>query len=141
VELTRLDGRQGRHKGKYEIYLGWTRSTGNLGREKLAKKYYDKLFKFDNGYNGKHIIEVNLTKVFLVGLASMVLVRTLMKNFVRYNKDKEMDDERDLGDGWYGWKNIHGDVFRSSSHPILFTTIIDCGSQCYHLRHHWRSLY
>jgi len=36
--------------------------------------------------------------------------------------------ERDLGDE-YGWKQVHGDVFRAPSHPILFTSIIGTGCQ------------
>merc|ERR1719356_1632274 len=43
--------------------------------------------------------------IFLVGLVSMILLRTLRKDYARYAKDDEMDDdmERDLGDE-YGWK-------------------------------------
>lgn len=59
--------------------------------------------------------------IFLVGLVSMILMRTLRKDYARYSKDEEMDDmERDLGDE-YGWKQVHGDVFRSASHPMLFS--------------------
>ena len=36
--------------------------------------------------------------------------------------------ERDLGDE-YGWKQVHGDVFRSASYPLLFSSLIGTGYQ------------
>lgn len=67
--------------------------------------------------------------IFLVGLVSMILMRTLRKDYARYSKDEEMDDmERDLGDE-YGWKQVHGDVFRPATHPLLFSALIGTGYQ------------
>merc|ERR1712013_509812 len=43
--------------------------------------------------------------------------------------EDEMDDmERDLGDE-YGWKQVHGDVFRPAASPLLFSALIGTGSQ------------
>lgn len=36
--------------------------------------------------------------------------------------------ERDLGDE-YGWKQVHGDVFRPASHSLLFSALIGAGHQ------------
>lgn len=36
--------------------------------------------------------------------------------------------ERDIGDE-YGWKQVHGDVFRTPSNPILFSALIGTGYQ------------
>lgn len=67
--------------------------------------------------------------IFLVGLVSMILMRTLRKDYQRYSKDEEMDDmERDLGDE-YGWKQVHGDVFRSPTHNMFFSSLIGTGYQ------------
>ncbi|CRL02640.1 CLUMA_CG015777, isoform A [Clunio marinus] len=168
----------------FQMYIDGLPIWGAVGKEHDKKFYINTHKKFDIGYNGKRIIEVNLTNeneqllhvgahlsftyevnwrpttvefkdrfdkyldpnffqhrihwfsifnsfmmvIFLVGLVSMILVRTLRKDYARYSKDEEMDDEHDLGDE-YGWKNIHGDVFRSSSNPILFTSVIGCGYQ------------
>ena len=50
-------------------------------------------------------------------------------NDCRYSKEDEIDDmERDLGDE-YGWKQVHGDVFRPASHPMLFSSLIGTGYQ------------
>ena len=37
--------------------------------------------------------------------------------------------ERDLGDE-YGWKQVHGDVFRPASYPMVFSAAIGTG---YHI--------
>ena len=59
----------------------------------------------------------------------MILMRTLRKDYARYSKEDEMDDmERDLGDE-YGWKQVHGDVFRPAASPLLFSALIGTGSQ------------
>merc|ERR1719319_1263183 len=59
----------------------------------------------------------------------MILMRTLKKDYARYSKEEEMDDmERDLGDE-YGWKQVHGDVFRPAASPMLFSALIGAGSQ------------
>lgn len=36
--------------------------------------------------------------------------------------------ERDLGDE-YGWKQVHGDVFRPPVHPMLFSAMVGTGYQ------------
>lgn len=36
--------------------------------------------------------------------------------------------ERDLGDE-YGWKQVHGDVFRPPSHSLLFSSLVGAGYQ------------
>lgn len=36
--------------------------------------------------------------------------------------------EKDLGDE-YGWKQVHGDVFRPASHSLLFSALIGVGHQ------------
>jgi len=36
--------------------------------------------------------------------------------------------EKDLGDE-YGWKQVHGDVFRAPAHPLCFSVLIGTGYQ------------
>lgn len=67
--------------------------------------------------------------IFLIGLVSMILMRTLRKDYQRYSVLEDGDEmERDLGDE-YGWKQVHGDVFRTPSHPILLSVMIGTGYQ------------
>jgi hypothetical protein len=39
-----------------------------------------------------------------------------------------LTQERDLGDE-YGWKQVHGDVFRPASHSMLFSALVGAGYQ------------
>ena len=44
--------------------------------------------------------------IFLVGLVSMILMRTLRKDYARYAKEEDVEEmDRDLGDE-YGWKQV-----------------------------------
>lgn len=66
--------------------------------------------------------------LFLVGLVSMILMRTLRRDYARYSRDDFDDLERDLGDE-YGWKQIHTDVFRPPSHPLMLSALVGTGYQ------------
>lgn len=66
--------------------------------------------------------------LFLIGLVSMILMRTLRRDYARYSRDEFDDLERDLGDE-YGWKQIHTDVFRPPSHTLLFSSAVGTGYQ------------
>ncbi|XP_055325476.1 transmembrane 9 superfamily member 3 [Sitodiplosis mosellana] len=91
-------------------------------------KYLDPTF-FQHRIHWFSIFNSFMMVIFLVGLVSMILMRTLRKDYQRYSKDEEMDDmERDLGDE-YGWKQVHGDVFRSPTHNMLFSSLIGTGYQ------------
>ncbi|KAL5017783.1 hypothetical protein ScPMuIL_003505 [Solemya velum] len=169
----------------YQMYIDDLPIWGIVGEiEEGGEDYYIWTHKkFDIGYNGKQIVDVNLTSelkkqltpnakldfsyevkwheskvvytdrfdkyldpnffqhrihwfsifnsfmmvLFLVGLVSMILMRTLRKDYARYSKEDDLDDmEKDLGDE-YGWKQVHGDVFRPASHPMLFSALIGTG--------------
>jgi transmembrane 9 superfamily protein 3 len=67
--------------------------------------------------------------IFLVGLVSMILMRTLRKDYARFgSKDDEDGGDDDVGDE-AGWKQVHGDVFRAPSHLILFSALVGTGHQ------------
>lgn len=92
------------------------------------EKYLDPNF-FQHRIHWFSIFNSFMMVIFLVGLVSMILMRTLRKDYARYSKDEEMDDmERDLGDE-YGWKQVHGDVFRPAAHNTFFSALIGTGYQ------------
>ena len=72
--------------------------------------------------------------IFLVGLVSMILMRTLRKDYARYSKEDDIDDmEKDLGDE-YGWKQVSttfhiakfiGTVFKIMYEHSIFENIIN----------------
>uniref|UniRef100_A0A8L8JDQ5 Transmembrane 9 superfamily member n=1 Tax=Heligmosomoides polygyrus TaxID=6339 RepID=A0A8L8JDQ5_HELPZ len=89
-------------------------------------KYLDPSF-FQHRIHWFSIFNSFMMVVFLVGLVWMILVRTLRKDYARYQKEDSMDDlDADLGDE-YGWKQVHGDVFRAPSMPLLFASCIGAG--------------
>ncbi|XP_065889624.1 transmembrane 9 superfamily member 3-like isoform X2 [Dysidea avara] len=108
-------------------------------------KYLDPNF-FQHRIHWFSIFNSFMMVIFLVGLVTMILLRTLRKDYARYTKEAELDDiphaymdseaqvgevrklKRDLGDE-YGWKQVHGDVFRAPAHPIVFSSIIGTGCQ------------
>jgi len=91
-------------------------------------KYLDPNF-FQHRIHWFSIFNSFMMVIFLVGLVSMILMRTLRKDYARYSKEDDVDDmERDLGDE-YGWKQVHGDVFRPASQPLLFSALIGTGHQ------------
>lgn len=55
----------------------------------------------------------------------------LIKKLIFYdllNHEQIHFQERDLGDE-YGWKQVHGDVFRPASHSLVFSSLIGAGHQ------------
>lgn len=108
----------------YEV--NWKKST--IKFEDRFDKYLDPNF-FQHRIHWFSIFNSFMMVIFLVGLVSMILMRTLRKDYARYSKDDELDDmERDLGDE-YGWKQVHGDVFRPPSHSLLFSSLVGAGFQ------------
>jgi transmembrane 9 superfamily protein 3 len=91
-------------------------------------KYLDPNF-FQHRIHWFSIFNSFMMVIFLVGLVSMILMRTLRKDYARYSKDDDIGElERDIGDE-YGWKQVHGDVFRPASYPVLFSSLIGSGHQ------------
>lgn len=66
--------------------------------------------------------------LFLVGLVTMILMRTLRRDYARYSRDEFDDLERDLGDE-YGWKQIHTEVFRPPQNSLLLSALVGTGYQ------------
>jgi len=77
--------------------------------------------------------------VFLVLTVTSVLVRTLRKDIARYNRLDQinLDDlsgTSAIEDGIQedsGWKLVHGDVFRTPSHPLLLSILLGNGAQLF----------
>ncbi|CAF0945674.1 unnamed protein product [Adineta ricciae] len=94
---------------------------------KRFDKYLDPGF-FQHKIHWFSIFNSFMMVLFLVGIVTMILLRTLRKDYARYEKDYDLDTKSELGDD-YGWKQVSGDVFRSPPHPILFCSLIGSGYQ------------
>lgn len=71
------------------------------------------------------IINSLVIVLFLSGMLGIILVRTLYKDIARYNQAEDKEDAQEE----FGWKLIHGDVFRSPSHPMLLSVLVGSGVQ------------
>jgi transmembrane 9 superfamily protein 3 len=110
-------------KFSYEVI--WKQST--IKFEDRFEKYLDPGF-FQHRIHWFSIFNSFMMVIFLVGIVSMILMRTLRKDYARYN-EKDIDDlERDLGDE-YGWKQVHGDVFRTPPFSTLLCSLVGTGYQ------------
>ncbi|CAO3589718.1 unnamed protein product [Absidia cylindrospora] len=86
---------------------------------------------FEHNIHWLSICSSFMMVLFLTGMVSIILLRTVKRDFSRYDREEEgLDDfDRDLGDEGYGWKQVHGDVFRQPPHLMLMSAFIGSGSQ------------
>lgn len=63
--------------------------------------------------------------LFLTGMVAMILLRTLHKDIARYNQIDSEDDAQEE----FGWKLVHGDVFRPPRHSMLLSLFLGSGIQ------------
>ncbi|KAF9925086.1 hypothetical protein FBU30_005079 [Linnemannia zychae] len=65
--------------------------------------------------------------LFLTGMVAMILLRALHKDISRYNQQEAQEDFQED----FGWKLVHGDVFRTPAYPMLLSIIVGNGSQMF----------
>lgn len=63
--------------------------------------------------------------LFLSGMVAMILLRTIHKDLAKYNNVNNGDDVEEE----YGWKLVHGDVFRPPKLGLILTTLVGSGVQ------------
>jgi transmembrane 9 superfamily protein 3 len=97
--------------------------------EDRFRKYLDKSF-FEHQIHWFSIFNSFMMVIFLVGLVSLILMRTLKRDYARFGKidDEDSDRDEDVGDE-SGWKQIKGDVFRSPPRLLLFSALVGTGHQ------------
>ncbi|CAN6584549.1 unnamed protein product [Malus baccata var. baccata] len=68
--------------------------------------------------------------IFLTGLVSMILMRTLRNDYAKYaREDDDLETlERDVSEE-SGWKLVHGDVFRPSRNLVILSALVGTGAQ------------
>merc|ERR1711916_103032 len=89
------------------------------------ERYLDKEF-FEHSIHLFSILNSFMMVVFLVGLVFMILMRTLKRDFARYNREEE--DDISIGDD-SGWKMIYGDVFRTPPNISTLAALLGTGAQ------------
>jgi len=113
--------------------LSWTYSVKwentDADFEERFDRYLDDKF-FEHQIHWFSIFNSFMMVIFLVGLVSIILMRTLRKDISRFAKD--LDDlegvEAEMAEE-SGWKQVHGDVFRTPPHLTLFSALLGTGTQ------------
>lgn len=109
---------------EFTYSISWAQSE--IPFERRFDKYLDNNF-FEHQIHWFSIFNSFMMVIFLTGLVSMILMRTLKKDYARYAKDDD-DLERDVGEE-SGWKQVHGDVFRAPPNLLLFSALVGTGHQ------------
>ncbi|KAL8347789.1 hypothetical protein RB601_002889 [Gaeumannomyces tritici] len=103
---------------------------------------WDKYLRvFDPKIHWFSLINSSVIVVVLVSTVMGILVRALRKDIARYNRldsinldDFSGADGGSVEDGVQedsGWKLVHGDVFRTPSHPLLLSVFLGTGVQLF----------
>lgn len=65
--------------------------------------------------------------LFLSGMVAMIMLRTLHKDIARYNQMECGEDAQEE----FGWKLVHGDVFRPPRKGMLLSVLLGSGIQVF----------
>ena len=103
---------------------------------KRFERYLDSNF-FEHQIHWFSIFNSFMMVIFLTGLVSMILMRTLRRDYAKYAAREEEDVEahaladaaRDGADAESGWKLVHGDVFRPPRYLPVFAALLGTGVQ------------
>jgi len=68
-----------------------------------------------------------LIVIFLSAMVATILLRALKKDIARYNNVDEEEESQEE----FGWKLIHGDVFRPPVRPLLLSVLLGNGAQLF----------
>ncbi len=105
-----------------------------------ATRWDKYLHVFDPKIHWFSLVNSAVIVVFLVITVTSVLVRALKKDIARYNRLDQINlDDLSGGTGLEedgvqedsGWKLVHGDVFRTPSHPLLLSIFLGNGAQLF----------
>ena len=91
-------------------------------------RYLDYNF-FEHQIHWFSIFNSFMMVIFLCGLVSLILLRTLRNDYARYTRDEDDLEGLDRVGEDSGWKQVHGDVFRRPAQLGLFAALVGTGWQ------------
>nr|GMD02850.1 transmembrane 9 superfamily member 1 [Ipomoea batatas]GMD07013.1 transmembrane 9 superfamily member 1 [Ipomoea batatas] len=105
----------------------WTETTISFAHR--FDVYLDYPF-FEHQIHWFSIFNSFMMVIFLTGLVSMILMRTLRNDYAKYaREDDDLESlERDVSEE-SGWKLVHGDVFRTPCNLVLLSALVGTGAQ------------
>ncbi|CAK5281733.1 unnamed protein product [Mycena citricolor] len=90
-----------------------------------ATRWDNYLKIFDPRIHWFSLINSMVIVVFLCVMVSMILLRTVSRDISRYNA---IDLSEDVQEDW-GWKLVHGEVFRAPKNPMILSVLVGNGAQ------------
>lgn len=112
---------------EFTYSVNWIES--DIPFAKRFERYLDYSF-FEHQIHWFSVFNSFMMVIFLMGLVSMILLRTLRKDYARYTvKSDDLESlERDMNEET-GWKLVHGDVFRPPAMLELLSAVVGTGVQ------------
>jgi transmembrane 9 superfamily protein 2/4 len=101
------------------------RVTWNESDTPWATRWDNYLHIFDPRIHWFSLINSLVIVVFLCVMVSMILLRSVSRDISRYNA---IDLSEDVQEDW-GWKLVHGEVFRTPRYPLLLSVMVGNGAQ------------
>lgn len=96
-----------------------------LSNKPWATRWDNYLHVLDPSIHWFSLVNSIVIVLFLTGMVAMILIRALHKDISRYNAvDAQEDVQED-----YGWKLVHGDVFRPPQRTMLLSVLVGNGAQ------------
>ena len=92
---------------------------------KWASRWDTYLLMGDEQIHWFSIVNSLMIVLFLTGMVAMIMMRTLHRDFNRYNAVDAADEVEEET----GWKLVHGDVFRPPRMPMLLSVLVGTGVQ------------
>ncbi|KAJ7901870.1 Nonaspanin TM9SF [Mycena olivaceomarginata] len=101
------------------------RVTWNVSDTPWATRWDNYLKIFDPRIHWFSLINSLVIVVFLCIMVSMILLRSVSRDISRYNA---IDLSEDVQEDW-GWKLVHGEVFRTPGNPLILSVMVGNGAQ------------
>ncbi|KAF8810668.1 endosomal P24A protein [Phlegmacium glaucopus] len=105
---------------RYTYRVSWNHSD-----TPWATRWDNYLHIFDPRIHWFSLINSIVIVVFLCVMVSMILIRNVSRDINRYNA---IDVSEDVQEDW-GWKLVHGEVFRSPRNPLILSILVGNGAQ------------
>ncbi|KAJ3066539.1 hypothetical protein HDU98_010145 [Podochytrium sp. JEL0797] len=100
-------------------------------KDSFEERYKNHITFFENKIHWFSIANSSMIVLLTMGFVVIILMRTLRKDMVRYDNVIGEDGgflDSDLSDE-YGWKQVHGDVFRPPMHLTALAGLLGSGLQ------------
>ncbi|KAI9255222.1 hypothetical protein BDA99DRAFT_467455 [Phascolomyces articulosus] len=110
----------GKSKVIYTYSVNWMKST-----TAWATRWDNYLHILDPSIHWFSLVNSIVIVLFLTGMVGMILLRALHKDISRYNSVEAQEDVQED----YGWKLVHGDVFRPPTQLMMLSVLVGSGTQ------------